>query len=105
MVGRKDNQSKGDAKDITLRDVVVHMEHMEQRLTSKIDEVDQRLSSKIEGVDQRLSSKLDGVGHRIDTLELNLTARIDALEEDLTATMKDTYSIRKHVGMVAADDE
>ena len=77
---------KDDGKDITLKDVVVHMQHMEQRLNAKLEEHDK---------------KFDRLQKTMGTLETNLTQRMDTLEEDLTATMKETYSIRQHVGMAA----
>ena len=86
---------------VTLRDVVVHMEHMEQRLSKKIGELDH----KVESLDSRLSK-------RIYTLETTLNSRMDILEEridaldvDLTATIKDTIVIRQHVGMSYPKDD
>ena len=79
---------------ITLRDVVVHMQHMEVRLSGKID-----------NLDKRLSSRMDTLEIHMDLLEERLTARMDALEEDLTATIKDTIAIRRHVGMPLPEEE
>jgi hypothetical protein len=84
---------KAKAKDITLKDVVVHMQHMEQRLTSAIDQN----SRDIRHVEAKLTT-------RIDSLEDTLTRRMDALE-DLTATIQDTVKIRRHVGMALPDEE
>jgi len=80
------NDQFADSKDITLRDVVVHMQNMEQRLSSKIDENTQRINENT---------------HAIQNLEI----RIDVLKEDLTATIKDTIKIRKHVGIASVDDD
>lgn len=104
---KKNDRLKGSTKDITLRDVVVHMEYMEQQLSSDMKGMEQRLSSRIEkntvdiqantvalhNLDQRLTG-------RIDSLEVSITA----LGEDLTATMDDAFRIRKHVGMVTRDN-
>lgn len=78
----------GNGTDITLQDVVVHVEHMGQRLSSEV----KQLSSEMKNMEKRLSSRMDG-------MEKRLTEHIDALDEDLTATMQDTVRIRAHVGM------
>ena len=98
---KADDTTIGDAKDITLHYVIVHMQHMEQRLSAKTDDTERRLSLKIAGVKNGLSAKIDANTHAIQ----DLTLRIDALEEDLTATIKDTIKIRRHVGMVSVDEE
>lgn len=92
---KKKSSGKGG---ITLRDVVVHMEHMEQRLSSEITGVkaDVRgLKADVTG----LKTDVQGIKVEMKQMERRLTQRIDALDEDLTATMKDTLRIRKHVGM------
>ena len=78
--------------EITLRDVILHMQHMEQRLMTLIS----ANTTAIQKIDHRLTA-------RMDKLEYNLTIRMDALEEDLTATMKDTFLIRQHVGLSTED--
>ena len=85
---------------LTLRDVIVHMEHMEQRLSARIDHLSVRVD-KNEIAIRTLGQRLTG---RIDLLERNLTTRMDALEEDLTATMQDTVKIRRHVGMTVVEE-
>ena len=85
--------SKGRKLSITLKDVVVHLQHMERRLTKRIDDVDEKLTNRIDGVEGKL------IG-----LEERVTRRMDALEEDLTATIKDTIKIRQHVGMAVSED-
>ena len=80
----KKNGTKRGTGGITLSDVVVHMEHMEQRLSSRIT------GTEIEMKGMRIEMK---------GMEERLTERIDAVEEDLTATMQDTMRIRAHVGM------
>ena len=96
-------------KSITLRDVVVHMQGMEQRLTKRIDGTDARVGSLTTRVDT-LTTRVDTLTTKVDKLEVNLTKRIDSLERDLTtrmdslgedliATLKDTIKIRQHVGM------
>ena len=77
------NQKSGNKKGVTVRDVIVHMQHMERRLSKKIDQN----SRDIRDVETRLAQ------------------RIDALDEDLTATMKDSLQIRRHVGMAIPEDE
>ncbi|MSR87109.1 hypothetical protein EXS70_02965 [Candidatus Peribacteria bacterium] len=84
-------------KSVTLRDVVVHMQGMEQRLTKRIDGVDVRVS--------RVDIGLTKLDNRLTEVEERLTTRIDALDEDLTATIMDTVKIRKHVGMAVPVDE
>lgn len=86
-----------DDNGITLRDVVIHMQHMEQRLSEKIDAntVSIRLL-KIEVYDLKT---------KVNDLEDTFTSRMDALDEDLVATMKDTMGIRKFVGMPMPSQE
>jgi phage-related minor tail protein len=91
----KKNNAKRGKKDITLRDVVVHIGHMEQRLSSRMTGVETEMKDvkmEMKSMEKRLSSRMDG-------METRLTERIDALDEDLTATMHDTMRIRAHVGM------
>ena len=94
----------GRERGVTLRDVVVHMQHMEQRLSKDIS----TNTAAIQKVERRLTNVetgLTGVGSRLNEVEERLTARIDALEEDLTATIRDTIKIRQHVGMAVPEDE
>jgi hypothetical protein len=87
--------------EITLKDVIVHMEHMEQRLSGQINElfgITGEINTKIDALERKLTI-------RMNTLERTLTERIDALEEDLTATMKDTIVIRKHVGIYNGEED
>ena len=93
----KKNDPTGDAKDITLHDVVVHMEYMEQRLSSEI----KSLSSKV----IKNSEDIKANSAAIQSLEIKFTARMDALEEDLVATVKDTYRIRQHVGIAGRAED
>ncbi|OGJ56941.1 hypothetical protein A3H22_04395 [Candidatus Peribacteria bacterium RIFCSPLOWO2_12_FULL_55_15] len=87
----KKNGTKRGTGGITLSDVVVHMEHMEQRLSSRIT------GTEIEMKGMRIEMK--GMRIEMKGMEERLTERIDAVEEDLTATMQDTMRIRAHVGM------
>ncbi|HLD71256.1 MAG TPA: hypothetical protein VI873_01405 [Candidatus Peribacteraceae bacterium] len=96
----KDDGSTGNAKDITLHDVVEHMQNMEQRLSGEMKD----LSTKFDDVGRSLIGRMDRLTIRLSMVETNLLERMDALEEDLTATMKDTMKIRQHVGMVSTDD-
>lgn len=78
----------GGDQGITLRDVVVHMQSMEQRLSAGI----KQNKTAIERLDTGLTT-------RIDHLEKNMNERMDALQEDLDAVANDTLAIRRHVGM------
>ena len=100
LMKKKVQKSAGKVKDITLRDVVVHMEYMEQRLSSAIDDVKKNLSLTIEDVEHGLSSKIDQNTKEIRDLRLD----VNALGEDLVATIKDTVKIREHVGMAGSDE-
>ncbi len=107
LMKKKVKKVIGKVKDITLRDVVVHMEYMEQRLSSKIDDVDKSLSSKIDGVEKNLSSRIDENTRATeqnsrDIRDLRLD--VNALGEDLVATIKDTVKIRQHVGMTSGEE-
>ena len=98
---KKRSHSTTGKKSITIRDVVNHMQGMEQRLSKGISNVDKRvdqLNGRIDQLDHKFT-------HRMDSMEENLTRRMDALDEDLTATIMDTIKIRKHVGMAVPDEE
>ena len=88
-------------KSITLRDVIVHLQHMEVRLTARIDAVEQRVSALESRVD-RLERNLTT---RMDNLEREFKASIEMLEGDLVAVIKDTLIIRRHVGMQIPEEE
>ena len=90
------NRASGK-KNVTIRDVVIHMQGMEQRLTKRIDGVENGLSV--------LSKKIDANTSRINEVESNLLERINGLDQDIMATMNDTVHIRRHVGMALPDDE
>lgn len=72
-------------KDITLQDVVHH-----------IQGVKNDLQEQMKGMEKRLRTDFK---NELKKTESNLTNRIDALDEDLTATMQDTITIRRHIGM------
>lgn len=82
--------------ELTLRDVIMHMQHMEQRLSAKIEQNTRDIT--------RNDQSICALSVRVDTMEIRLTQRIDALEEDLVATMKDSLHIRRHVGMTVPDE-
>lgn len=91
-------------KGITIRDVIVHMQHMEQRLLKGIGESTSGIVANtiaIRNVEKRLANVETEL---IETRE-HLTARINALDEDLTATIRDAVKIRRHVGMAVPDEE
>lgn len=83
-------RSTGKKKGITIRDVVIHMQGMEQRLTKEIT---------------ANTVAIKYVNSRINDVETNLVDRIDGLGKDIDVTMMDTIKIRQHVGMALPDDE
>ena len=92
---QKKNNAKRGKKDITLRDVVVHVGHMGQRLSSEVKSMEKRLSSRMDGMEKKIETNTVAIAD----LKKTLTERIDALDEDLTATRKDSLRIRQFVGM------
>jgi hypothetical protein len=88
---------KSGKKRITLHDVIAHMNHMEQRLTLRID----ANSAAILSLDKRV----DALGRNLTGVEVNLTRRIDALDDELTATLMDILKIYRHVGIPIAEDD
>ena len=87
----KTKRQRKDGKDISLRDVVIHMTGMEQRLSAEITSIRKATESNTKEI------RANAVA--IQDVKETLTQRIDALEEDLTATILDTVKIRQHVGM------
>jgi ribosomal protein S15P/S13E len=85
-----------DLPDITLKDVIIHMQHMEQRLTKKITDSEQKLSARID-INSRdirlLSIKIE-----------DLTAHVEQLDVDLQSTNVAMLTIRQHVGMSMPED-
>jgi hypothetical protein len=67
--------------DITLKDVISHMQGMELRLTKRIDDGDAKLAKRIDSVEVGLS----GLSRQIDRVERNLTGQIDAIDQRLDA--------------------
>ena len=94
MPSKKNNEKRGK-RDLTLRDVVVHVGHMGQQLSSEMKNMEKRLSSRMDGMEKKIETNTTA----ITDLKKTLTERIDALDEDLTATMKDSLRIRQFVGM------
>lgn len=78
---------------ITLRDVINHMSHMEQRLTARLDTHDEMFVAQ--------GKKIDANTVAID----RLTEKVTALDEDLMATINDTIIIRKFVGMQVPEED
>ena len=67
--------------DITLKDVISHMQGMEQRLTKRIDDVDARLTRQIDRVERNLTGQIDAIDQRLDALEIErLPKRMKKLE-------------------------
>lgn len=83
-------------EEITLRDVLRHMQHGFTRLEGKVDANTKGIEANAKAIEKNRLA--------VDKLRNDLTARIDALEEDLTATIRDTVQIRRHVGMPVADE-
>lgn len=92
----KDNSTAGNPQDITLRDVIMHVQNMQQQLLSNIEDVELRLSSAI-------AENTKGIAENTSAIR-KLSIRIDTLEEDLTATITDTMKIRRHMGMAVPDE-
>ncbi len=104
---KADDTTIDAVKDITLRDVIVHMQHMEQRLTAKIDKNSQDIQVNTQDIranTRAIERNSLGISENTAAIQ-DLGLRIDALDEDLTATIKDTIKIRRHVGMVSVDEE
>lgn len=81
-----------DGGDITLRDVITHMQGMELRINARME----RLERRLESMEQRMTS--------VEANIRDLTDRMDALDEDLAATMKDIRIIRVHVGIPVSEE-
>ncbi|MBI1812623.1 hypothetical protein HYR82_02480 [Candidatus Peregrinibacteria bacterium] len=92
----------GRSKGITLEDVVVHVQHLGQRLDTRIDALEKKFEKNMDGMEQRLNKRMDGMSLKIDANTVaiqDLSAYVNALDEDLRATTLDTLKIRRHVGM------
>ncbi len=59
--GTRLHDHRDRSRRVTLRDVINHMTHMEQRLSNRIDVVDTKLTNRIDAVDAkpRGSGRLD----------------------------------------------
>ncbi|MDD3896832.1 MAG: hypothetical protein PHU04_03250 [Candidatus Peribacteraceae bacterium] len=69
--------------EITLKVLLVHMQHMEQRLTSRINELDVRLSKRIDGVESLFSvlqNRIDRLDTKFSTQIGNIDERLDGIE-------------------------
>lgn len=99
-------KKRAKGKDITLRDVVVHMQAMEQRLSSKIEINTKKIDENTEKIEENTHSLAQNTSglHQNTVATRDLINRVDALEEDLVAVIKDTVRIRKHVG-IATEEE
>ena len=87
-----DDSATGDQNDITLRDVINHMQHMEQRLSGQIKE-------NAQGIKQNTQAIADlnvSINDRMDQLD----RRINALDEDLTATIEDSIKIFSYISLL-----
>jgi len=62
--------------EITLKVLLVHMQHMEQRLTSRID----RMEWRIGGVEESLSARIDRLDTKFSTQIANIDERLDGME-------------------------
>ena len=90
--------------DITLRDILLHMQGMEKRLTDRMDGFDARM----DGFDARMGgfdSRMGGLEQRIDRMERNLTRQIQAIDERLDALEIETLPKRgyRFVAPILAD--
>lgn len=87
---KTDDHKFGDAKDITLRDVIVHIQHMEQLLSAKIDKNSQDIHVNTQDIraNTRATERNSfGISENTAVIQ-DLGLRIEALDEDLTATVK-----------------
>jgi predicted nucleic acid-binding Zn-ribbon protein len=99
---------KKDEGDITLRDVIAHiqavrsdMHAMEKRLTKKIDSNAKAISANAKAISanaKAISANAKAIADNKVEIQ-NIGRRIDALDEDLTATIEDSVKIRQHVGI------
>jgi hypothetical protein len=92
--------SQGSSGGITLEDVVIHMQHMEQRLTTELREVKSDIVG-MKGDITGIKGELRSIRTDMHAMEERLMTHID---EDLTATMRDVYEIQLHLGLRTAEN-
>lgn len=81
---------------ITLRILMDHMVHMEQRLSGQIQTVDKKLA----GVEERLTKQIDTLDHRLDGVERRLSRQIASLDERLDdIEIKQLPIVKKALGI------
>lgn len=90
------NDDNGSAQEITLRDVIAHIQGVKDSLELRMDQMESRLSVKID-------ENTRGIAQNTVAIQ-NLSVRVQALEEDIGSTMNDAIKIRRHVGMAVAED-
>jgi regulator of replication initiation timing len=96
----------------TLSDILIHMQHMELRLSEDMKALKQEmggmkqevgsLKQEMGGMKQEVGSlkqEMGGLRLEMKSMEKRLIQRMDSLEEDLTATMKDVFLLQKHTGL------
>ena len=66
--------------EITLKVLLVHIQGMEQRLTTRIDELDRRLSKRMNDLDARLSKRIDLLDSKFTMQIGNIDERLDGME-------------------------
>jgi hypothetical protein len=67
------------AKGITLRDVVNHITHSKQQLSSQIQEVDRKLSGRMDRMDSRMD-RMERSIEWIDVHVMNIEGRLNTIE-------------------------
>jgi cell division protein FtsL len=79
--------------EITLHDVIAHMQSMKQELRGDMHRMERKIDSNTMAIREL----------RSDIRDLHL--RVDVLEIDLTSTIKDMLGIRRHVGLGVGEEE
>jgi len=81
--------------DITLQDIMQHMQGMEQRLHNE-------LTTSVEGLRDEVQSMEGRLTKRIDTLEQNVTRQIEGIDERLDEVeTRRLPRVERHVGLAA----
>jgi len=88
---KRDGKPAATKKDITLRDVVRHIQGVKQGLQKEIRE--------LRGEVKEVNGNLHGLERRVEEGFREAKEHREAPQEDLVATMRDIVSIRRHVGL------
>ncbi len=77
-----------DDGEITLNDIIIHLQKMSHDSRESFRQIDSRLDS--------IHARLVQIEGKLDDLSQEVASNY----EDLTATMRDAAKVRKHVGLV-----